>query len=755
MDNFQLYRTNILLGGQIKWDIVIDSADNELYVSDFHLSPISDNIAYTYKSDENLISNKHQDNVKAYYNVIKGSFYNEGLDSVFNHNWPIIAKEADVVNAYSNTYDMGCRRSKHYDRYHKQFEFLCPLWLEHLNGTLKFVLSIKGSNGDTVFASNALTLDMKSLQYHNKFVKYFNSYIADAKTNAGNDNLLNINFDDYTSTISGLDASNGLFTTKELSSLVNNITMRERPLMEVDSMLIESFKNSNMIASQLINFNLCFNINDIMSGSIVNMMLGSDAIVSVDAYIDDKPLEKRDFYTNYEYIEKQSVSTSSTISNDAITKQKLNVLDYLHDYSAIDLITKNKFCQKICHWSLCDNNNYIFNVYNGFSGVYIEEDGDDIKIYENDHQYGITPNTIIKHDDKGQNSTGWINCYDANTWNKFYRFVRDPEKYRSLCTRINNETYINNIKYKASSKTDKDFYVVGLFVKGHLLESIVDTFKSEIMHICDDKFYALLKNDILMLITIDSDYLSFGKMVDILHNMQLNDFETIDESYKSYIKCIYDMMQNKIDTKLIVFGGSLLWNICEGPSKSITEISYYKDNSVQEYVSRYDGKIKPTFISDTKNALYYKDCIYDDATELKNTVYSKYNKSGFEPLYPSIGYFAIKKTDRWSFDEVPKTFVNDFKKTIYHEPEYSWFNNSTVLILEPEIKFTYINKRQLDGSYRSSYEAVCEYLKAQYNITDDNTINYIASRYEIDNDWDYFSDTNVDDYKYNITIRLK
>ena len=115
MENFQLYRTNLFLGGQMKWDIIISSNNSSLLVSDFHLSPISNNIPYVHKTDEQLLNNTHQDNVKLYYNSIKGNFYNEGLDSIFNHNWPILCKEGEVLNAYSNIYDMGCKRMKSYN----------------------------------------------------------------------------------------------------------------------------------------------------------------------------------------------------------------------------------------------------------------------------------------------------------------------------------------------------------------------------------------------------------------------------------------------------------------------------------------------------------------------------------------------------------------------------------------------------------------------------------------------------------------
>ena len=359
MDNFQLYRTNLYLGGQMKWDLIVDSTSTELYVSDFHLTPISNNIPYTYKSDENLLKNKHQDNVKAYYKNIEGYFYNEGLDSEFCHNYPVICNKNEVINSYSNIYDMGCKRMKRYELYKKQFEFLCPVWIEHLYDDIKFVLSVKDSTTQIKIASNALTLSLNNISKHNEFVKYFKSYAEDAGLIAGSDNLVNISFNNYSCAVTGLNAKNGLFMTKQSEKFVNDITLRERPLMETDNMIIELYKNNSMICNQLFNFNICFNINDIISNSIVNMIVGEDVVVSVDVYIGDKLLEKRDFYTNYEFIAKDLYE--DLVSNEESNKS-FNVFDYLNDNLCLELVDKNKFCQKICHWSLCNNNKYIFNV---------------------------------------------------------------------------------------------------------------------------------------------------------------------------------------------------------------------------------------------------------------------------------------------------------------------------------------------------------------------------------------------------------
>ena len=153
MENFQLYRTNLFIGGQMKYDVVVTSKNaSELKVSNFHLSPISNNISYVYKSDEMLLNNSHADNIKEYYNKVKGNFYNPGLNSEFNHNWPILCKENEILDAYSNIYDMGCKRIKEYSRYNKQFEYFCPLWIEKLSKNIRpHTIAILPSNTKKFF----------------------------------------------------------------------------------------------------------------------------------------------------------------------------------------------------------------------------------------------------------------------------------------------------------------------------------------------------------------------------------------------------------------------------------------------------------------------------------------------------------------------------------------------------------------------------------------------------------------------------
>ena len=77
--------------------------------------------------------------------------------------------------------------------------------------------------------------------------------------------------------------------------------------------------------------------------------------------------------------------------------------------------------------------------------------------------------------------------------------------------------------------------------------------------------------------------------------------------------------------------------------------SHYKDDEIGSgecYMLRYDGKIKPTFINfndDKYNLQFFKRSMIvldDKCEELDNSNFNKYIKSGYPPLYPSIGYCA-------------------------------------------------------------------------------------------------------------------
>lgn len=350
MNNYQLYRTNTALGGQLQWDLVISKSENMLYISEFHISPISSSIPFVNNQNNYLLNNDHLYNVKDFYSKISSYFYEDCLPVEFTDSLPLIN---DGIQ-YSNIYDMGCKRSSRFFSYKKQFEFLCPVWIEKLEKDISFKIDIKNSDNSTVLYSNILKIQHNHDKYHNKFVDYFTQYINASKISNGNDDLINLSFDNKTMVINGLDLKNGLITTKQNDCHVNNFLLVERPLMETDSLLTNIFKQNEMICTQLFNFNLCFNIEDILPKTILELLRDVSVNVSVSVIIDNTILEKRDFYTNYENIADDNGN---------------NILNYLHDYEYINTINKNKFNPVICHWSLANNENYIFNTYKGFNNM--------------------------------------------------------------------------------------------------------------------------------------------------------------------------------------------------------------------------------------------------------------------------------------------------------------------------------------------------------------------------------------------------
>ena len=735
MNNYQLYRTNLLLGGQMKMDLILNSYQNTLYVSDFHLSPISDNTPYTYNSDEYLINNTHQDNIKAYYTNNKGNFYSEFLNPEFNHNWPIICKQNEVINSYSNIYDMGCKRSKRYNEHGKQFEFFCPLWLEHVNQNITFKIDIKNIESNIILGSNALILNTGQNEYHNKFINYLSKYMNNAGVIDGNDDIINVNFNNSTCSITGLNASTGLFETKEYNTLVDNITNRERPLMEVDNMIMQSFKDNSMICKQLFNFNLCFNMEDIFSANIVKLIYGNNVIVSVSVYVGDEQLELKDFYTDYDYISKHIKSKNVDL------EYSQNVLDYLHDNEYIEFINKNKFCQSICHWALADNSNYIFNVYEGYSGVLVSGDSDNLNIELNEHQYQDAPNTYLSKYHSGSNSTGWLNLYEVYIWSDFFKYIKNTDKYKTLGTFINGSTsYLNNLKYSAIPDFGKDgIYIVGLQTNNGILSAILETYNCENIF---ENMYLLQKDNLIILLSNDINNFTF--------NTFFNKIKT-KKSPSNLVK-IKTLMSNKIDPSIIVFNKSLNYTNTTIPLYKTSEIDYIKDDNAYNYVLRYDGKIKPSF-TNTPNILYYKDYISGD--KLKNSIYSDFKLLNYEPLYPSINYCSIKKINTWSYDECPVINVTEHNNpvSIYgNNYEYKWFNVSKCLILNKKLNFEYIKTK---GDNRNLDTIITEKIYEYYKLTNIDIANYIKSLYQIENDWEYLNDTTVDDYIYRVSMNLK
>ena len=779
-NNYQLYRTNVLLGGQLKWDIVIDRDINSLYISAFHMTPISNNLSF--KAIDAKLTD-HQTNLKTYFENNSKIFYDDGLSSQFKDNvahQPIITYNDRHPVIYSNTYDMGCKRGS-YRKYNKQFEFLCPLWLEHVNDSITFKISVLSRNG-RIIGSKSLTLTDNKNQYHNQFVKYFNEYIKDLGLDNGDDSVLNIKFKNANNIykgiaeIAGVDLSNGMIYNMgehNISSttvdFINGLTSSEMPLMNFNDKLINAFTINKMICKQLFNFNLCFNLADIVPNMLFDMMTGSNVKISVDVYVGDKLLSKKDFYTEYDTIYKECLPELNDV--------KVNVLDYMYDYKYIGNINKNKFAQNVCHWVLNENTDYTFNVYDGFSGVLGKEvHNDETRYYINKRQYGLTPNMDCLRDYTYQNATGWINTVTSNSWNDFYKYIKNPDNHKtnSIFIGESNSSYINSVKYNNIPELLKNKYLICIVVDAKLLGQIISRVNNSI-EIYKQSLYMIRVNDLIILLTTNTNLVTFKMFrnhilweLDYIKNSENYKDDTLSDNQK-YLQSIYKFLKGRALPECVRFNKILLYSNAEGPGFDKTvdgetvsntdEIKYIYRNSTNinsklGYVFRYDGLIKPKF-TDVNSTLYYKDFVHN--TVYSDTVYGRYLKSNYESKYPSIGYCGIKKLSNWSYDIAPTVNVtNGDSVFICNENlEYSWFNDNSCIVLTPVLKFPEYVNIKINGEYETMDAIICKLLSQTYGITDPNTLLYIKDLYDCVNNWSYVSNTNITDHKYNIILTLK
>lgn len=412
MDNYQLYKSNIFLGGQMKWDLVVEAGKDGLYINNFFLTPISEYAPFRFIANKNLLNYSHLDNIKSFYKENTDIFYKEYANPLLTATEPFLYKDeykkSTRIEIHNSVMEIGLKRSK-YSKYNKQFEFFCPIWLEQYEKDNLYFKIIVKSNTDKILFYKNLYIKQLDQDYHNKFVNYFNNYLTNIQL--GNQ-LINIDLKNNKSYITGIDVSTGLYTVKDISKLTYNILLNERLMMDFDNLICQEYPDNHMITPQLLNLNFIFDLEEIIPKNMINDMYGNDLCMDIVVIYNNEELSRKDFYTNYDFIKSKSVNNSTDDNN-------VNIFDIIKDDKSLVLKHKNKISQNIFHWSLYDNNDYIFNLYTGFGGYinykttkskcstglkindpkvkpidYLKKNFD-----ENNHIYNITDN--IKYDLEG------------------------------------------------------------------------------------------------------------------------------------------------------------------------------------------------------------------------------------------------------------------------------------------------------------------------------------------------------------------
>ena len=403
---YQLAKTSVGLSGQVKWDMIINSSK----VVDLQIVPIHEEIAFNHTKREDTLNHTHIQNLQKLYKKISSQFFQPVVSARLCTGYPV-RNNGVRVETHENTYEMGMKRNKSYQRYGKQFSFFCPIWCDDINeiNNLEFEIVVENNNPKKLNPSDFFKGEVicKRVIDHSILDDYLRQYTLDANLNP---DLIYISFGKSESWITGVNVEDGVVQTKDTLGIIHDLTSQERPMMEVDNMLLSQFSKRKMIARQLFNFNFNFNMGDIIAPSLLSSMAGQMVNVYVDVYVKDlksgtrRKVEFRDIYSNYDKIPRYDISNNTYIG--------LNCLDYLQDYSNVDLIGQNKLVQNTFHWALSENPNYLFNLYDGCCPVYTTTDADGNEIrYNCNGMYFDTPDTSVSGYNKMKNPLGWVKPY--------------------------------------------------------------------------------------------------------------------------------------------------------------------------------------------------------------------------------------------------------------------------------------------------------------------------------------------------------
>lgn len=791
---YQLLKTSPYLGGQVRWDIPMyyhyDDGVHVVDTPELHIVPLDDNIRFNEGNSWETFNYSHLENIKHLFSEIGDAFFSsEGEWS--GDYW--LYNQGDILDPYSHTYIMGARRTR-FNRYGKQFAFLCPLWISEETDPTKFAfevsVKVSGEERDHI-VRRVFKLSDKMCEYMSDYLNKSARYVEpdpsapDPGYQGVNDDLLSIKFDPDYAFITGVQADAGKFSTRDISYIVHDIVDREIPMMEFDNMLVSKFRESNMIAQQLINLNFLFNMEDI-SYILKEKLAGKHVGISMKVLYNGEYLPIKDFYTNYTSIPVYRVDRAS------MSRSK-NVCDYMGDNKIIDYIHTNKFTQPIFHWTMVENPSYIYNFYDGFApvfsngGDYQRLQGryyDQADISQENHTVYNSAATWCKLMDGTGLTLETILSYDTIV-------NRDPDHYTSQLF-INEKTgvaYLNNNRYDIA-KLAMDKYRFSKWKPTYLYTSILDHIDvgndaglecALVITINDDKVILHFEHTniydstyrqyrYLIQKAIDNDYnvpisqdnVGIGNKFVIRvaeHNTykKPNELSSNDdvELIKSILSCLVDMYDVwKRPYRVDYTKGTITSPVDAFEDYHPEECNMFKNNAHNGYVLRYTGGLCPLFIDpedENYRNVVYRYNQWGDINTSEVQEYNKMLKTGMTPDYPSLGYYNFtEERDRL---EIPKWY----KQWPW---DVAWKNDGILYVMPESYKTHFIESTPIPFTEQQEEEKMWvllyDYIDSIGISTDTTWMKHkLKELYKVSYNFDYPDERTIDQIKYYVRFDLR
>lgn len=684
---YSLTKTNPRLTGNITINSTLKNDNGSLKIDKIFINSL-DNFNY-----EKMIINPSSSyiyDISKYYKKNSGNFYDIQIPNKIKNNYARITSREEIN--WNDVNMCGVKRISNISN-NKTFRLFTPVWCDNIDDfpdQLKLIIKSTSDNSNILFEKNII------FDKNDPYFKYiYNSFEGVDR------NILNIDFNNKQTIISGISLDGGRIQ-KSYKDLCNILLNKETLIIENNNSIVESYEKNNMVISQLINLTWDFDIIDLDWWNI-------DKYFFQDIYIDFE------FIKNDKIIKKKSLDFNHdefyTIED---IDKKNNIINYLKDNKYINYKYLNKINQNINKWSIRDVNEYIFNLYDGFSLI-------DKYKYTKTGYYFKTPNIYSQIPDK--------DIYNIH-YAKFENVMNSADNQYSISSIIhsevpqNNICFFNGIKYDWNNKhkftnTISKFGIFIFNVPKYIFSDIPNNYDEGIKY----KLYNKDGNYFLQFFISDNKIIGMDELykskyansltfINMIHKLIAISNDTLYEN----LKYIFDGFIKYKTIKLpVTLRYKPLDNIKLITSKQIDEVDYInEDESIILY--RYDGYLYPTFC-DT-DTTYFK-LLYD------NNFYETYkNNQNVKPIYESVDYFTI----------------NNNKK--YHNTpcEYRLDNISKIIFLKKQYSFFSENFDDIKMQFK-------KYIKKYTNNV--TKIEYIINNYDYNIIYDY------DLKKFKITYNLK
>lgn len=630
---YPLEHTNVALSGQIKFDIYLKKDDMNIYTTDLKISPVSENVPFSYENGVRDILKSHKYNLKKMRTLLGDMFY-ETYPNI-NSNY-FLPNRTDVRQKFDCQYEAGFRRAP-YKKYGKQMMFFLPLWIEKkedLDDLFEgLCIGINGYEEPIVFSE-----DMKN---------YFTDWFDFKKDKKEQDEqfLMNIDLSKYTAFIYGTDIEDGIDKKVDISDIVKTLRDRERPLIEQNNLLTSQFKANHLIVKQLVNLNFVFDPYDIVN-ELIGPKVGEELNVDVIYKENNKKVPYKDFYFNNCEIPQLVFNEPfelTKVSNETIFQNTKE--DLVYDFALV-----NKIAPTIVNWSCLLTEPRFFNLCSEFA--YDDKNGNKSEL------------PLFASNFANQNDTLFNNIYNFCKVGRWpvgddgeqldFNLVKSTLEL-SIGKMDSAEFKGTNVQSSFSTRIDKDYIYRGNKIAGIgsgkyeeiRFRILVYESEEQLFQMCKAESadgVKLVKTLIISTETI-SHLINFKSFTEML--------EIADSAFEGWYEKVVDA--NKFKT--FVMKKSISSKIHPCSNKDLVAYDLYKNDHTHIVLRRFDGNIYPLLIDANDELLYNKYYIYRTESETNSGYFGQH-------LWPNY-----RKDDKfYLFNSLTRAEYLDFCKGIIECP---------------------------------------------------------------------------------------